>query len=313
MSSIYDWKLDAPSNANSDSLINWQEGQPPSSVNNSARAMMQRVAEYLADKTAITASGNQQDIVGTIKSPITKLISGLSIKLIAIAPNAPNATLNINNTGQKPIFKHGETSVVRLQGGEMVTSGVYNLTYIDALNGNTGGWFLDSPSSQPKYIPSGVICAFAQIELPDGWIDCDGRAISRSQYASLFATIGVRWGAGNGETTFNVPDLRGEFIRVWDEGRGVDRGRGHGEWQDSMNRSHSHSGTTTVEGIHDHDYSQGYRAHYGMEWGSTYTLDGVRNQKTSASGGHQHGLRIDNSGGDEARPRNIALKHGIKA
>ncbi|MDD9334085.1 MAG: phage tail protein, partial [Bartonella sp.] len=49
MSDIYDWSLTADANAHSDDLINWSEGQPPSSVNDSARAMMQRVREYLAD------------------------------------------------------------------------------------------------------------------------------------------------------------------------------------------------------------------------------------------------------------------------
>ncbi|MEL6093389.1 phage tail protein, partial [Bartonella schoenbuchensis] len=49
MSDIYDWSLTADTNAHSDDIINWAQGQPPSSVNNSARAMMQRIREYLAD------------------------------------------------------------------------------------------------------------------------------------------------------------------------------------------------------------------------------------------------------------------------
>ncbi|EYS91668.1 hypothetical protein X471_00745 [Bartonella bacilliformis str. Heidi Mejia] len=49
MSSIYDWSLQAPENANADEIINWAEGQPPSSVNDSARAMMQRIREYVSD------------------------------------------------------------------------------------------------------------------------------------------------------------------------------------------------------------------------------------------------------------------------
>ncbi|MDD9333366.1 MAG: phage tail protein, partial [Bartonella sp.] len=48
MSSIYDWSLVAAENARADEIINWAEGQPPSSVNDSARAMMQRVKEYLS-------------------------------------------------------------------------------------------------------------------------------------------------------------------------------------------------------------------------------------------------------------------------
>ncbi|WP_231679148.1 phage tail protein, partial [Ralstonia pseudosolanacearum] len=50
-------------------------------------------------------------------------------------------------------------------------------------------------------------------------------------YAALYAEIGTTFGAGDGAATFNLPDLRGEFLRGWDDGRGVDSGRGIGTWQ----------------------------------------------------------------------------------
>ena len=54
---------------------------------------------------------------------------------------------------------------------------------------------------------------------PSGYLKCNG-AVSRTTYADLFAIIGTTHGAGNGSTTFNVPDLRGEFVRGWDDSRG---------------------------------------------------------------------------------------------
>ena len=66
---------------------------------------------------------------------------------------------------------------------------------------------------------------------PAGWIAADGSAISRTTYALLFSKIGTLFGAGNGTTTFNLPDLRGEFVRGWDNGRGVDSGRTLGSAQ----------------------------------------------------------------------------------
>lgn len=72
---------------------------------------------------------------------------------------------------------------------------------------------------------------------PTGWLKANGAAISRSTYANLFAAIGTTFGAGDGSTTFNLPDLRGEFIRGWDDARGVDSGRGFGTWQDSQSNS----------------------------------------------------------------------------
>jgi len=58
-------------------------------------------------------------------------------------------------------------------------------------------------------VPSGVLSPFAGSSAPAGWLLCDGSAISRSSYAALFSTIGTVYGAGDGTTTFNLPDLRG--------------------------------------------------------------------------------------------------------
>lgn len=61
--------------------------------------------------------------------------------------------------------------------------------------------------------PSGTVVALAGEAVPYGWLECHGAAVSRQTYATLFAVIGTRYGAGDGSTTFNLPDLRGEFIR----------------------------------------------------------------------------------------------------
>jgi phage-related tail fiber protein len=60
---------------------------------------------------------------------------------------------------------------------------------------------------------------------PQGWLRCNGAAISRTTYSNLFSVIGTSFGVGDGSTTFNVPDFRGIFPRSWDDGRGVDTGR----------------------------------------------------------------------------------------
>lgn len=57
---------------------------------------------------------------------------------------------------------------------------------------------------------------------PPGWLYCDGAAVSRTQYAALFAAIGIAWGTGDQVNTFNLPDLRGEFLRGADNGAGRD-------------------------------------------------------------------------------------------
>ncbi|MBQ7461189.1 MAG: tail fiber protein [Bacteroidaceae bacterium] len=76
-----------------------------------------------------------------------------------------------------------------------------------------------SPYSEAAYnailFPAGMIVPFAgpAENIPDGWMLCDGSEISRSEYANLYKAIGVSWGTGDGSTTFNLPDLRGMFLR----------------------------------------------------------------------------------------------------
>jgi microcystin-dependent protein len=70
-------------------------------------------------------------------------------------------------------------------------------------------------------LPAGIVMAFAGAQPPAGWLLCDGRPVSRTEYAALFAVIGIADGSGDGATTFNLPDYRGRFLR------GVDGSAGH--------------------------------------------------------------------------------------
>ncbi|WP_239427702.1 phage tail protein [Snodgrassella communis] len=79
--------------------------------------------------------------------------------------------------------------------------------------------------------PAGAVMYFAMDAAPVGWLKANGAAVSRTLYANLFAAIGTRFGAGDGKTTFNLPDLRGYFLRVWDDGKNIDSGRGFGSEQ----------------------------------------------------------------------------------
>jgi microcystin-dependent protein len=90
-------------------------------------------------------------------------------------------------------------------------------------------------------IPSGVVFPFAGTTAPYGYLICDGRAISRSDYADLFMMIGTSHGIGNGSTTFNLPDYRGRFLR------GVDGLAGNDP--DSASRSAMASGGNTGNNV----------------------------------------------------------------
>ena len=96
--------------------------------------------------------------------------------------------------------------------------------------------------------PAGAVLSFAMNTAPTGWLECDGTAINRTTYATLFAAIGTTFGNGNGSTTFNIPDLRGVFVRGWANGKlnsGTDSiydaGRNFGTEQADAFKAHSHT------------------------------------------------------------------------
>jgi len=137
---------------------------------------------------------------------------------------------------------------------------------------------------------AGIIQYFARQTAPKGWLKADGSAVSRTDYADLFAAIETLYGEGDGSTTFNLPDLRGEFVRGFDDGRGVDSGRELGSLQIDELKSHNHLCATYngLSGTYETAYTTG-GYDYGDEAPPTTSV-----------------------GGSETRPRNIALLACIK-
>lgn len=137
-------------------------------------------------------------------------------------------------------------------------------------------------------VPTGAVLPFAGESAPDGYLICDGSSISRTNYADLFSVIGCCYGSGNGSSTFSIPDLRGEFIRGLDGGRGVDRNRTLGEPQMDEIRSHTHTITVGPSTLSTGNTGGGNRS---------------SDEGTVDSGAF---------GGGETRPRNLAMNFIIK-
>ena len=159
--------------------------------------------------------------------------------------------------------------------------------------------------------PTGSVYTFAGSTVPTGWLKCNGALLSRTTYASLFAVIGTTYGAGDGSTTFALPDLRGEFVRGADDGRGVDAGRVLGAWQNhSMQRHNHYLPTSTGSGNSHFVIPDGA---WGISTPNEYPSSGMApavtinadNNANSASG---------NAGNfsSETVPRNVAMHFIIK-
>lgn len=149
-------------------------------------------------------------------------------------------------------------------------------------------------------LPAGMISAFAMPTAPTGWLACNGQAISRQTYADLFAAIGTMYGAGDGATTFNIPDYRGYFLRGWDNNRGID--------PDSLNRTDRGDGTggDAVGTLQADEFKSHNHRH------------DVYNLSAGLSGSPKMGYNSSSpsytnaSGGNETRPKNINVLYCIK-
>lgn len=107
-------------------------------------------------------------------------------------------------------------------------------------------------------IPVGSIMCFASTNVPSNYIPCDGREVMRSQFPELYKLIGNTFGQPESELGFLVPDLRGKFIRGWDDSSEIDPEREFGSCQEDTMQGHSHSFKCDAleldsQGSHDHD------------------------------------------------------------
>lgn len=145
--SIFDWSKTAATNATADADINWAEGQSPSTVNNSAREMMARVAEWRDDGGGeLTVGGTANALTITANSAFSAYADGQTISLRIATDNTTAATLNVNGIGTKTIRKMVATGESALTGAELQAGGIYDFKYSEALDTAAGGWLLLNPT-----------------------------------------------------------------------------------------------------------------------------------------------------------------------
>ena len=190
-----------------------------------------------------------------------------------------------------------------------------SLTQFEGYNGS--GW-----GEIANGVPAGSVFTFATSTVPSGYLECNGAAVSRSTYASLFSSISTTWGTGDGSSTFNLPDLRGQFVRGWDNSAGVDSGRSFASSQSDQNKTHNHTSATTsltgtVTKISETYASGGGTATGVFTKGSSATAGNTPGSVDSSPAGsfsmdasHTHSIASD--GGTEVRVKNKALMYVIK-
>jgi microcystin-dependent protein len=206
---FWSWSKTPATNATADATINWAEGQSPSSVNDSARAMMARAAEWRDDVSGTITTGNTSTVYTVTSNQGFDTLAHLHGAMIAFVPHTScgaTVTLNVDGLGAKPL----RTSPgAELQSGMLIQGTPYVATY----NNADGAFYLRGFYALPYAIPIGGLLPYVGSSAPNSSFALPfGQAISRSTYATLFSLISTTFGAGDGTTTFNLPDLRGRAI-----------------------------------------------------------------------------------------------------
>lgn len=134
----------------------------------------------------------------------------------------------------------------------------------------------------------GQVAHFARSTPPAGWLKANGALVSRTAYADLYAAIGTTFSSGDGSTSFGLPDLRGEFVRGLDDGRGVDASRVLGSLQAHKVGPHTHPNSSIYADVANSPGGGQTNIQSGNQWWANATPTGTNS-------------------GTETRPRNVAL------
>lgn len=252
----------------------------------------------------IGSSGLLKEVTGTLPVEINTSTNGADKPIISVQTATDTSTGVVRFATQVEHNNASSTAVALTPGGladgiknyvpdatDVIVGSQRNATQVEVDAG-----LLDNVTVTPETLanstliggaPVGSILCWPIATPPTGWLECNGSDISRSVYADLFAVIDDNYGIGNGTTTFNLPDLRGEFVRGWDNAKGTDGGRAIGSFQGQQIQQHFH----TVPALN---------ISVGTGGATQSVLSGIANVNTG------------NTGGTETRPRNIAMMFIIK-
>ncbi len=189
--------------------------------------------------------------------------------------------------------------------------GVYDIEMTTSGGVAIGGTYQsvgEAEISTPE-VPAGALIGWPFNIAPTGYLECNGAAVSRATYPALFAVIGTMYGNGDGSTTFNLPDYRGEFLRGWAHGAATDpdkatrTNRGDGTTGDFI-------GTKQAEEFKAHThpfllYPPGGFGGHSQTDKITPDVDNPIQAGPSAT--------VQSAGGSETRPRNVNVMWCIKA
>lgn len=306
--SIYDWALTPSANANADAGINWAEGQSPSTVNNSARAMMAALRAGFNDIAGVSELGGAGDTFAlSLSQPMASLTNAV-VGFFATRTNTGAVTLNVDGLGAKPLrFASGvnltaskiisgafyvcaynpDASEWLIVGKHLVTNADMDQMAAGTVKGNLGG-----SAAAPSDVSIAALAAALGPGIPTGLI---------AMWSGTIATIPSDWHLCDG--TNGTPDLRDRFvIGASTDSSGVAKttvtvsATTSGGSKDAIAVAHTHTGSTESTGAHTHNIStQVGTFGSGSGFGNIPNGGGTM-FATESAGAHSHSFTTDSTG-----------------
>jgi microcystin-dependent protein len=204
---VYTWSKTATANASADSTVNYAEGQAPSSLNDSARAAMASVAKYRDDISGMLVTTGTSAAYSLASNQNFDTLADFHGQLIAFTPHVTNAagpvTMTVDGFANLPLRTAPNAE---LAAGTLIAGTPYMAIY----NNTDASLYLHGYYNNPYNVPFlGGMDYWDTITPNSAFIFPAGQAISRTVYSRAFARWGTKYGAGDGSTTFNVPDKTG--------------------------------------------------------------------------------------------------------
>jgi microcystin-dependent protein len=216
---FYKWSQTASANGTADPTCPFPEGMAPSAVNDGVRGAMAALAQYRDDMAGAIVTAGTNTAYSVSSYQVFDSFADMNGKTIAFSPHTINGagpvTLNVDSLGAKPLrFSPG----VDLPSGTILQGTPYLALY----NNTTGEFYLHGGFQNPYNIPLlGGLDYWSNTTPNSSFVFPTGQAISRTVYAAAFAMVGTLFGAGDGSTTFNLPDKRGRVSAGVDSMNGV--------------------------------------------------------------------------------------------
>ena len=256
---VFKWSTTAATNDDVDSTINWQEGQSPASVNNSARAMMAAIAKWRDDMSGnLVTAGTSTAYTLTTNQGFTALTDGISVAARMDEVNGASATLNVDSLGAKSIASVYGTAV----GTATLRAGaVYVFTY----DSTDDKWIVQGCPSNG--FPAGTKLLFRQTAAPVGWT-------KDTTYtdAALRVTSGTISQQATGGKEFSTLFAARTIAEA-----------------NLPSHTHSFSGTTSSNGAHTHTIAYNLQTDGGENGANSGTVDSdAGTTTTSSNGAHTH-------------------------